>query len=88
MASSHLELPDALDRSGVLRRGNPRILLPVPLIGVLAYCAYGWTSPLDPMAEGEGLTSHFVYAVGVITSLLFLVLLLAGSIRADARHRP
>ena len=72
----------------MIAKGDLRVLLPVPLVGALAYCLYGFTTTFEPMERGPQLTWRIVYAGGCLGCLLLLALLLTASIRADARQRP
>lgn len=67
-----------------------RFALPVPLVGMVAYCVYGFTTTLSTRLDGDASSptlARIAYGVGALVALSVLTLLLTASVRADARLR-
>ena len=65
-----------------------RVLLPLPLLGVLVFCLYGFTTTFEPMDSGTQLTWRLIYGGVGLLCVLVLGISLTASVRADTRERP
>jgi hypothetical protein len=73
----------------MILKEHVRVMLPVPLLGALTYCLYGFTTTFEPLKHDSQLAWRSAYAGGCCGSLLLLALLLMASIGADRRqHSP